>query len=80
MPYVQKLSEDAIEEQFHQWDGVMHDPYIDGFNGWACKQKLYKFKFMLDDMIAKAPGYAGEVEWLLDRKIDIAEKKLAGKR
>lgn len=79
MPYVQKLAESEIEEQFLQWKYVMHDPYIDGFNGWGCKQKLYKFKFMLDEMIASAPTYSGEEEWLLDRRIAEAEKKLSGR-
>ena len=79
MPYVQKLGESEIEEQFYQWADVMHDPNIDGYNGWGCKQKLYKFKFMLDQMIESAPRYHGEDEWLLDRRIKLAEKKLSGR-
>lgn len=79
MPYVQKLSESSIEEQLHQWDGVMHDPYIDGFNGWACKQKIYKLKFLIDDMIKKAPHYAGEEEWLTEQRVEAAQKKLSGR-
>ena len=79
MPYVQKLGISEIEEQFYQWDSVMHDPNIDGFNGWGCKQKLYNFKFMLDKMIAEAPTYEPEEEWLLDQKIKLAERKLAGR-
>ena len=45
MPYIEKTGNKTIEEQLWQWDGVMHDPNIDGFNGWGCKQKLYRVKF-----------------------------------
>ena len=42
----------------------MHDPNIDGFNGWGCKEKLYKVKFMVDAILEEAPTYAGEEDWL----------------
>ena len=64
MPYIEKTGVTTIKEQLWQWDGVMHDNNIDGFNGWGCKQKLYKVKFMLDKIIENAPTYSGEEEWL----------------
>jgi len=70
MPYVEKLGTNKIKEQLWQWDGVMHDPNIDGFNGWGCKTKLYEIKFMLDEMIEKAPKYAGEEEWLEEQRMN----------
>ena len=42
MPYVEKAGVDTIKNQLEQWRGVMHDPNIDGFNGFACKQNLYQ--------------------------------------
>lgn len=76
MPYVEKLGTAKIKEQLWQWDGVMHDPMIDGFNGWGCKQKLYEIKFMLDEMIEKAPTYSGENEWLEEQQTKRAFRKL----
>ena len=39
MPYIEKTGNKAIQEQLWQWESVMHDNNIDGFNGWGCKQK-----------------------------------------
>ena len=39
MPYVEKAGVKTVKEQLDQWQGVMHDPNIDGFNGFGCKQK-----------------------------------------
>ena len=30
MPYVEKAGVATIKEQIDQWEGVMHDPNIDG--------------------------------------------------
>ena len=42
MPYIEKAGVDTIKNQLEQWKGVMHDPMIDGFNGFGCKQKIKK--------------------------------------
>ena len=41
MPYVEKAGVQTIKEQIDQWEGVMHDPNIDGFNGYYCNCLLY---------------------------------------
>lgn len=64
MPYVEEVGITAIYDQIDQWKGVMHDPNIDGFNGWACKQKLYYTLWAAQDALKDAPSYAGEEEWL----------------
>tara|TARA_B100000212_G_C27305863_1_gene503574 strand:- start:453 stop:695 length:243 start_codon:yes stop_codon:yes gene_type:complete len=80
MPYIEKTGNKKIEEQLWQWEGVMHDPNIDGFNGWGCKQKLYRVKFLVDQILEKAPTYSGEEDWLLERKVEQAQKILSGRR
>jgi len=77
MPYIEKTGVSTMKEQLWQWEGVMHDPRIDGFNGWACKQKIYEVLFAAQEMIEKAPSYAGEEEWLEEHKFDKAIKKLS---
>ena len=42
----------------------MHDPNIDGFNGFGCKQKIYQVLWAAQKALVGAPEYAGEEEWL----------------
>ena len=80
MPYIEKTGNKAIEEQLWQWEGVMHDPNIDGFNGFACKQKIYQVLWQAQKAIKDAPTYTGEDEWLLEHKKELIEKELKRKR
>ena len=68
MPYIEKAGVNTIEEQLSQWKGVMHDPYIDGFNGFGCKQKIYKVLWAAQKALEEAPNYTGEEEWLSKNK------------
>lgn len=79
MPYMQKLSEDAMKEQLQQWYHVMKDPRIDGFNGWACKKKCYKVMFELTKILENAPTYHGEQEWLENKRQDRVQEVLEGR-
>lgn len=65
MPYVEKAGVETIQNQLEQWKGVMHDPYIDGFNGFGCKQKIYKVMWAAQKALQDAPKYAGEEDWLV---------------
>ena len=76
MPYIEKTGNKAIQEQLWQWEGVMHDPNIDGFNGWGCKQKIYEVYFQAKEALDKAPKYTGEEEWLKERKSEKFYKAL----
>ena len=76
MPYIEKTGKQAIKEQLWQWDGVMHDPMIDGFNGWGCKQKIYEVFFYAKECLDNAPTYTGEDEWLEEKRLEMAEKRL----
>jgi len=64
MPYVEKTGTTAIKSQLQQWKGIMHDPMIDGFNGWGCKQKIYEILWAAQSALEDAPTYAGEKEYL----------------
>ena len=52
-------------------------PYNTGFNTWEIKKNLYRLRDRLDSMIAVAPTYAGEQEWLQERNVDKAVSKLS---
>jgi len=81
MPYIEKTGTKKIKEQLYQWYGVMTDPRIDGFNGWGCKQKIYEIKMECERLLEQqdCPTYAGEPEWLQERKEEKAVRKLSGK-
>ena len=76
MPYIEKTGNKKIAEQLWQWEGVMHDPMIDGFNGWGCKKKIYKVYWQAKEALDNAPTYAGEDEWLEEKNFDKAFNRL----
>jgi hypothetical protein len=55
---------DKILHELRKCNYTMNDPYHSGFETWGCKQDLYRVKFVLDEMMDKAPTYVGEKEWL----------------
>ena len=77
MPYIEKTGNKAIKEQLWQWEGVMHDHNIDGYNGWGCKQKIYKVLWQAEQAIKNAPKYVGDEEWLEEKRLEQAEHKLS---
>ena len=81
MPYIQKTNPETITEQLYQWYGVMTDPRIDGYNGWACKQKIYEIKMECDRILAKenCPTYVDEDKWLAEQREDRAVARLQGR-
>jgi hypothetical protein len=80
MPYIEKTGVKTIKNQLYQWYGVMTDPRIDGFNGWGCKQKIYKIKMECERLLnhIDCPHYTGEDEWLQEQREKIAIEKLQG--
>ena len=79
MPYIDKTPVESVQEALDLWQGVMHDPNIDGFNGWGCKQKIYQVLWQAQKAIKDAPTYHGEEEWLLEHKKKEIAKELKRK-
>lgn len=79
MPYIEKTGNKAISEQLWQWEGVMHDPNIDGFNGFACKKKVYEVLWQAQEIIKKSPEYHEEEKYLHEHKKEQIEKELKRK-
>jgi hypothetical protein len=46
----------------------MNSPYNDGFATWPIKQDLYRLKWLIDESLEQASGYAGETEWLKEQE------------
>ena len=79
MPYIEKTGNKAIREQLWQWEGVMHDPNIDGFNGWGCKKKVYEVYFQAKKILDNAPTYVDEDIFIHEQKKKEIEYKLKKK-
>ena len=81
MPYIEKTGTKTIKEQLYQWYGVMTDPRIDGFNGFGCKKKIYEIKMECERLLQQedCPHYAGEEEWLQEKREERAVERLSGK-
>ena len=79
MPYIEKTGNKAIREQLWQWEGVMHDPNIDGFNGWGCKKKVYEVYFQAKKIFDNAPTYVDEDIFIHEHKKKEIEYKLKKK-
>ena len=80
MPYIEKTGVKSIKQQLYQWYHVMTDPRIDGFNGFACKQKIYEIREECNRLLEQEdiPTYAGEEEYLEELREERAIKKLQG--
>ena len=64
MPYIDKTSIESVETALELWRGVMDDPNIDGFNGFGCKQKIYRALWAAEKALAGSTTYHGEKEWI----------------
>jgi len=80
MPYIERTGKKTIKEQLYQWFGVMTDPRIDGFNGFACKQKIYEIREECNRLLEQEdiPTYAGEDLYLDELREKRAVAKLQG--
>ena len=45
----------------------LNDPYLDGFNKFEAKKKLWEIKWMVDEALSDAPEFSTEEQWLDSR-------------
>ena len=62
---------DDIMSMIRKMNIEMTSPYNDGYVSWGIKQDLYILKFFLDKIVADAPTFVGEDEWLQDREQEV---------
>ena len=62
---------DDIMSKIRKMNIEMSSPYNDGYVSWGIKQDLYILKFFLDKVVADAPTFVGEDEWLQDREQEV---------
>jgi hypothetical protein len=56
---------------------MMMDPGETGFITFEYKKQLLEAKWRIDECLEKASTYAGESEWIADRKAEMALNKIS---
>ncbi len=56
---------------------MMMDPGETGFITFEYKKQLLEAKWRIDECLAKASTYAGESEWITERKTEMALNKIS---
>jgi len=70
MPYIDKTPVESVKTALELWRGVMDDPNIDGYNGFACKKKIYETLWAAEKALKESTVYHGEEEWLEENHKD----------
>jgi hypothetical protein len=68
MGYRKPMDYNQVHHQIYMAGVEMHSNYNDGFVQWMLKQDLYKLKWLLDEIMADAPTFADEEEFLKEHE------------
>jgi len=68
MGFRKPMDYNSASHQIYMAGVELHEPKNDGFTQWMIKQDLYKLKWLLDEIMADAPTFAGEEEFLKEHE------------
>lgn len=71
------MRENPLINHIQKINYMMQDPGETGFITWTYKQQLLEAKWLLDECLDKSPTYAGEEEWISERKTELAFNKIS---
>lgn len=57
-----------IISQLQRCNAAVNNTNHTGYVQWPCKQDLYQVKFILDEMLRRAPTFSFEDEWLQEQQ------------
>jgi hypothetical protein len=64
MGFSKPMDYNSVHHQIYLAGVELHSPYNDGYVTFEIKKDLYKIKWLLDEIMADAPKYSGEEEFL----------------
>jgi hypothetical protein len=65
MGYSKSMDYNSVHHQIYMAGVDLNDDYYhDGFTQWEIKKDLHRIKWLLDEIMADAPTFAGEEEFL----------------
>lgn len=76
MGYIKRWDVGNIQRQINACASEVNSKYNDGFTAWYCKQDLLKVKYQLEEILATAPKFAGEEEFIRELDKNKVWKKL----
>ena len=68
MGFRKQMDYNSVHHQIYMSGVELHSNYNDGFNQFEIKKDLLKLKWMLDEIMADAPTFAGEDEFLKEHE------------
>ena len=68
MGYRKPMDYNQVHHQIYMSGVELHSSRIDGFTQFEIKKDLYKLKWLLDEIMADAPTFAGEDEFLKEHE------------
>lgn len=63
-----QMDYNSVHHQIYMSGVELHSNYNDGFNQFEIKKDLYKLKWMLDEILADSPAFAGEEDFLKENE------------
>ena len=64
MGFRKPMDYNSVHHQIYIAGVELNSPYNDGFTTFEIKKDLHKLKWLLDEIIADSPTFAGEDEFL----------------
>lgn len=72
MGFRKPMDYNSVSHQIYMSGAELNSARNDGFVQWEIKKDLYKLKFLVDEILARSPEFAGESEFLEEH----AKKKM----
>ena len=68
MGFRKPMDYNSASHQIYMAGVELHEPKNDGFTQFEIKKDLYRLKWLLDEIMADAPTFAGEEEFLKEHE------------
>lgn len=68
MGHRKPMDYNQVSHQIYMTGVEVNSMMNDGFTQWYMKQDLYKLKWLIDEIIADSPTFAGEEEFLKEHE------------
>ena len=77
MGFRKKMDYNSVHHQIYMSGVELHSPYNDGFTTFEIKKDLHRIKWLLDEIMADAPTFVGEDEFLKEHNQTKMWRKLS---
>jgi hypothetical protein len=68
MGFRKPMDYNSVQHQIYLAGVELHSPFNDGFTTFEIKKDLHKLKWLLDEIMADSPSFAGEEEFLKEHE------------